>query len=142
MASTIIALDGGTKKLVGMNPTAKSAVLEGILGKIFPEAKDIPSDVSAPNFVPNVEALTAANPDLVIQWGNRGPDLVQPLENAGIRTGLILYGNEQQARDMIAFVGEAIGKTAKVAELNAWRDGGRPRRSFVAPTSLGRELIN
>src|SRR5262245_59861819 len=64
MASTIIAMDGGTARLVGMNPTAKSAIVEGVLGKIFPEAKNIPSDITAPNFIPNVEELAATNPQL------------------------------------------------------------------------------
>lgn len=39
MASTLIAIDGATDRLVGMNPTAKSAIMEGILGRIFPEAR-------------------------------------------------------------------------------------------------------
>ncbi|MBP1860500.1 ABC transporter substrate-binding protein [Rhizobium herbae] len=122
MASTVIALDGGTSKLVGMNPTAKSAVTEGILGKIFPEAKDIPSDVTAPNFVPNVEALTATNPDLVIQWGGRGTDIVAPLTNAGLNTMLILYGTEERTRDYMSMTSNAIGRPERIGELVEWRD--------------------
>lgn len=122
MASTIIALDGGTRKLVGMNPTAKSAVLEGILGKIFPEAKDIPSDVTAPNFVPNVEALTAVNPDLVIQWGDRGADIVAPITNAGLNAMLILYGTEERTREYMTLASKAIGKPERIGELVEWRD--------------------
>lgn len=123
----VIALDGSTRKLVGMHQSAKDAITGSVLGDFFPEAKSIASDVvsgsAAPNnFAPNVEAIAGLRPDLVIQWGNRGADLVQPLENAGIRTGLILYGNEQQARDMIAFTGRVTGNTAKIDELNAWRD--------------------
>ena len=83
VASTLIAIEGGTSRLVGMNPMSKTAIMEGVLGKIFPEAKDIPSDVTAPNFIPNVEELAATNPDLVIQWADRGPDLVDPITNAG-----------------------------------------------------------
>jgi len=122
MASTVIALDGSTKKLVGMNPTAKSAVMEGILGKIFPEAKDIPSDVTAPNFVPNVEALTAANPDLVIQWGGRGNDIVAPITNAGLNTMLILYGSEELTREYMTMTAKALGKPERITDLVEWRD--------------------
>jgi len=122
MASTVIALDGSTKKLVGMNPTAKSAVVEGILGKIFPEAKNIPSDVTAPNFVPNVEALTATNPDLVIQWGGRGTDIVAPITNAGLNTMLILYGTEQLTRDYMTTTAKALGKPERITDLVEWRD--------------------
>ncbi|MBW8284698.1 MAG: ABC transporter substrate-binding protein, partial [Rhizobium sp.] len=98
MASTIIAMDGGTSRLVGMNPTAKSAIVEGVLGKIFPQAKDIPSDITAPNFIPNVEELAATNPELVIQWADYGADLVDPISNAGLNVALISYGTEEKTR--------------------------------------------
>jgi iron complex transport system substrate-binding protein len=133
MASTVIALDGSTRKLIGMNPTAKSAVVEGILGKIFPEAKDIPSDVTAPNFVPNVEALTAANPDLVIQWGDRGADIVAPITNAGLTTMLILYGTEELTRDYMTMAANAIGKPERIDELVEWRD--RVQKDIEAKTT-------
>lgn len=122
MASTLIALDGGTSKLVGMNPTAKSAITEGILGKIFPEAKDIPSDVTSSSFVPNVEALAAVNPDLVIQWGNEGEDKVAPLLNAGLNTMLILYGTEELTRDYMIMSAKAIGRPERITALVEWRD--------------------
>jgi iron complex transport system substrate-binding protein len=122
MASTVIALDAGTSKLVGMNPTAKSAITEGILGKIFPEAKDIPSDVTSPRFVPNVEALAAVNPELVIQWGDQGDDIVAPLLNAGLNTMLILYGTEEMTRGYMEMASKAIGRPERYKELIAWRD--------------------
>ena len=122
MASTIISIDGGTSKLVGMNPTAKSAIMEGVLGKIFPEAKDIPSDITAPNFIPNIEELAATNPDLVIQWADYGADLVDPLTNAGLNVALISYGTEEKARYYQNMVATAIGKPERAALINGWRD--------------------
>ena len=122
MASTIIAMDGGTSKLVGMNPTAKSAIIEGVLGKIFPEAKDIASDITAPNFIPNVEELAATNPELVIQWADRGPDLVDPIVNAGLTALLISYGTEEKAKQYQAMVATAMGKPERAAMINGWRD--------------------
>lgn len=122
MASTIIAMDGGTSKLVGMNPTAKSAIVEGVLGKIFPEAKDIPSDITAPNFIPNVEELAATNPELVIQWADRGPDLVDPIVNAGLTALLISYGSEEKTKQYQAMVATAMGKPERAQMINGWRD--------------------
>lgn len=122
MASTIIAMDGGTSKLVGMNPTAKSAIVEGVLGRIFPEAKDIPSDITAPNFIPNVEELAATNPELVIQWADYGADLVDPITNAGLNVALISYGTEEKARYYQNMVATAMGKADRAAEINGWRD--------------------
>lgn len=121
LASTIIALDGGTKRLVGMNPLAKSAIEEGILGKIFPEAKAIPSDVTASNFVPNVEALAATRPDLVIQWGNYGEAIVNPILNAGLTTMLVDYGTEAKGRQFMEITARAMGRNDRIAPLVAWR---------------------
>jgi iron complex transport system substrate-binding protein len=133
MASTLIALDGGTKKLVGMNPTAKSAITQGILGKIFPEAKDIPSDVTSPSFVPNVEALAAVNPELVIQWGNEGEEKVAPLLNAGLNTMLILYGTEELTRGYMTMAAKAIGRPERIEALVEWRD--RMQKEIEAKTA-------
>lgn len=121
MASTIISMDGGTSRLVGMNPTAKSAIVEGVLGRIFPEAKDIPSGITAPNFIPNVEELAATNPDLVVQWADYGANIVDPITNAGLTAMLISYGTEQKTRDYQSMVATAMGKPERAATLNGWR---------------------
>ncbi|QKV18656.1 ABC transporter substrate-binding protein [Oricola thermophila] len=126
-SSTVIALDGGTDRLVGMHPLAKSAIEEAILGEFFPAAKDISSDILASGgssgFAPNVEAIAALDPDLVVQWGHQGEDIVAPLTNAGLNTALIQYGTEEKARDIIRLLGTLIGKPDKVDEIIAWRDG-------------------
>lgn len=122
MASGVIAIDGSADKLVGMNPLSLTAIDEGILGRIFPEALSITDAVTATNFVPNVEALAAANPDLVIQWGGRGPEIVDPILNAGLNALLIVYGNETNARDYMTNVATAIGKPERIEELVVWRE--------------------
>ncbi|MDR1623342.1 MAG: hypothetical protein LBS00_13325, partial [Synergistaceae bacterium] len=54
-ASMVMALDGTDQHLVGMNPSAKRALLEGILGKFFPSSANINSDiVMGEGFAPNV----------------------------------------------------------------------------------------
>ncbi len=121
MASTLIAIDGSTDRLVGMNPTAKSAIMEGILGRIFPEARDIPSDITAPNFIPNVEELARVNPDLVIQWAGRGPDYIDPVTNAGLNLMTIRYGSETLAREYMTMAATAMGRPDRIAPLIEWR---------------------
>ncbi|WP_109575100.1 ABC transporter substrate-binding protein [Aminobacter sp. AP02] len=122
MASTLIAIDGGTSRLVGMNPLSKTAIVEGVLGKIFPEAKDIPSDVTAPNFIPNVEELAATNPELVVQWADYGADLVDPITNAGLNVILISYGTEAKTQFYHQMVADAMGRPERAAEINGWRE--------------------
>jgi len=122
MASGVIALDGGTGRLVGMNPLSLTAIREGILGKIFPAAAKITDSVTGTNFMPNVEALAAANPDLVIQWGGRGNDIVDPITNAGLNALLIQYGTEELTRQYMTMVATAIGRPERIGPLVEWRD--------------------
>lgn len=122
MASGVIAIDGSADKLVGMNPLSLTALQEGILGRIFPNALSITDAVTGTDFVPNVEALAAADPDLVIQWGGRGPEIVDPILNAGLNAMLIVYGNEDNARLYMRNVATAIGKGERNAAHEAWRE--------------------
>lgn len=122
ISSTIIAMDGSTSKLIGMNPTAKAAILEGILGEIFPEAKDINADVTAPNFIPNIEEMAAVNPDLVIQWADYGSDYIDPLTNAGLNVLQISYGTETKTREYQTMIATAIGKPERAEENSVWRN--------------------
>jgi iron complex transport system substrate-binding protein len=122
MAAGVIALDGSADKVVGMNPLSLTAIREGILGKIFPDAAGISDAVTGTDFVPNVEALAAVNPDLVIQWGGRGSEIVDPITNAGINTLLIKYGTEELTRQYMTMVATAIGKPERIDELIGWSD--------------------
>lgn len=84
MASVTIALDGSTDRIAAMNPIAVQSVTEGFLGRIYPEAADIPSDIIASGrFAPNVEAILALGVDVVVQWQSP-PDLIAPLEAVGM----------------------------------------------------------
>jgi iron complex transport system substrate-binding protein len=122
MAAGVIALDGSADKVVGMNPLSLTAIREGILGKIFPHAANISDAVTGTDFIPNVEALAAVNPDLVIQWGGRGSEIVDPITNAGINTLLIKYGTEELTRQYMTMVATAIGKPERIDELIGWSD--------------------
>ena len=133
MASGVIALDGSSDRLVGLNPLSLTAIREGILGKIFPRALEVSDAVTGTDFVPNVEALAAVDPDLVIQWGGRGPEIVDPILNAGLNTVLIKYGSEELTRQYMTMVATAIGKPERIGELVAWRD--RAQRDIAAKTA-------
>lgn len=122
LASGVIALSGGADRLVGLNPLSLTAIREGILGKIFPDAVNISDAVTGTDFVPNVEALAAVNPDLVVQWAGRGPEIVDPIVNAGLNTLLIKYGTEELTRQYMTMVATAIGKPERITELVDWRD--------------------
>ncbi|MGV1760391.1 hypothetical protein ACQZ6F_28150 [Rhizobium sp. A22-96] len=71
---------------------------------------NIPSGITAPNFIPNVEELAATNPDLVVQWPEYGANIVEPITNAGLPACSFPAGTEQKARDYQAMVATAMGK--------------------------------
>ncbi|MDJ0450658.1 ABC transporter substrate-binding protein [Methylocystis sp. JR02] len=124
-ASIFIAVDGSAERLVGMHPLSRSAIEEGVLGRMFPNARVINSSIAAggaDGFMPNVETLAMLDPDVVVQWGDRGDDIVAPLRNAGMHTALMRYGTEQFARDSLTLMGEIAGKPDKARALIAWRE--------------------
>lgn len=112
-ASMLIAIDGGTERLVGMHPKSKSALEEGILKEFYPEALRINSEVVGDGFMPNVEAMLALNPDLIFQWGHLGVDVVEPLENAGLNVALLLYGSQENLEGWIHDFGLLLDKEEK-----------------------------
>lgn len=127
-ASTVIALDGKADRIVGMNEGSKRAFAGGMMGVMFPEAAGITSDILAESggWMPNVEAIAALHPDLVIQWGQRGDDIVAPLRNAGLPVALMVgggnSGTEELARENMRMAAEITGQMEKFDQLIAWRD--------------------
>jgi len=119
-ASLMIAVDGGTDRLSGMHPSSKSALAEGILGEFFPEALEINSDVVGEGFTPNTETLLTVNPDLVFQWGHLGTGVVDPLENAGLNTFLLMYGTQEDLETWITTFGKILGREEKAQRIIDW----------------------
>lgn len=118
-ASLFAAVTGGFDRIVGMHPMAKTAIEDGILGKIFPQAKNLPSDVARTGFVPNVEVVVGLNPDLVIQW-NQGDHLIVPLENAGLKVMALNYGTQEDLQTWINLMGHVSGQTQRAEAIINW----------------------
>jgi iron complex transport system substrate-binding protein len=119
-ASLLIALDGGPARLAGVQASSAKAIRDEVLGEFYPDARAISADVASDSFAPNVEAILKLKPDLVVQWGDRGPDLVAPLENAGVKVVGLKYGAQQDLETWMRILGEAIGKPDRAAQLIEW----------------------
>lgn len=121
MASVVIALDGSTNRIAAMNPIAVQSVTEGFLGRIYPEAADIPSDIIASGrFAPNVEAILGLGVDAVIQW--KAPkDIIAPLEAVGLPViGLQNDPSTQEINEKnLTVLATVIGQEARLAEFLA-----------------------
>jgi iron complex transport system substrate-binding protein len=120
LASMVMVVDGGTSRLIGMNSAAKSDITEGLLGRMFPQAAQIPTRIAGENFAPNAEALITARADLVIQWGDRGNAILDPIRALGIPMLTLKYGNSVLAADWLRLTGAALGKPERGEALARW----------------------
>jgi len=109
-ASMLIAVDQSAAHLAGMHQASWVAVRDGLMGEMFPEALKIPHDVATQDFVPNVESILALKPDVVIQWGDRGPGITAPLENAGLKVAGLTYGTQEDVAAWITVFAAMLGK--------------------------------
>jgi len=138
-ASMVLAIDGSSERLVGMNPLSKTAIEGEILSEFFPEALRIRSDiVQGEGFQPNVESLMSLAPDIVFQWGNFGDNLYIPLLDAGMKVALFKYGTQEYLEGWIETFGAILGKQEKAATILDWHRKTREqltRRSEAIPDS-------
>ena len=118
-ASILVAVDQGADHLVGMQNASWVAVRDGILGTMFPAAKEVRHDVADDTFTPNVEAVLALQPDLVIQWGDQGSGIIAPLESAGLKVVGLKYGTQDDVATWISLFAKALGRTKRGDQLNA-----------------------
>lgn len=119
MASVVITLDGGARRLAGMHPSARLSLQEGVLGRIFPEALRIPADVTqGQGFAPNVESLLAIRPDAILQW-TQPAAVLDSLENAGLPVvGLTNDPPDQATHESnLRIVGQLLGRTERTEAL-------------------------
>jgi iron complex transport system substrate-binding protein len=120
-ASLLVAVDGGADHLAAMHNASWVAMRDGILGKIFPRALELPHDIATQDFTPNVESIRALNPDVVIQWSDA--QLVAPLENAGLKViGLVNNGQQEDVDAWIGMFAAMLGKPERATEFKEHSD--------------------
>lgn len=114
-------LSEDSRRLIGMHPSAYEYMQQGLLARIFPNTAHIRDDVTRSGFTQNVETLLQMQPDLILQWGHMGDELLAPLRQAGLPVAALLYGNETRVKAWIQLMGKALGKEDKVSDHLAWR---------------------
>jgi iron complex transport system substrate-binding protein len=119
MASIVMALDGSSRRVVGMHPVAKTSIEDGLLKKIYPQSLAIASDITRGGmFNPNMETVLALRPDLVVAW-SEPLEAVQTMERAGL-TVLTLRNdppNLQAHFGNLDKLAKALGLQARLAAL-------------------------
>lgn len=119
-ASTVITLDEGTQRLVGMNPTAKRQLEDSIMRDMFPSALSIPGNMAGDGFAPNVEAILAAKPDIIFQWGDKGESILNPIEKLNIPLVTFKYGKTDYVTEWLQLTGQAIQRQDRAEKILAY----------------------
>jgi len=118
-ASMLVCVDTSAEHLVGMHNASWTAMKNGLMGEMFPDALKITHDIAADNFVPNVESILALKPDVVVQWADQGNGIITPLENAGLKVAGLTYGKQQDVDAWLQLFATMLGKPERGMDLTA-----------------------
>lgn len=114
------AVDRSYDKVAGINDSTRTANRQGIFSTMFPDSADTPI-VSGSDFVPNVETVASLAPDVMIQWADRGDEIIQPLEDSGIKVVGLKYGTQEDLETWITLFSQLLGKEERGRELVDWQ---------------------
>lgn len=125
-AAFAIAAHGSSARLVAVNNLAHSIFQRGLIGRLYPEVLDIPSDVMVGNMSPNIERLVSLDPDIVVDMRDDPRDLAAAMRSAGLtvaRYGKVPGGLPETIKALLLLFGEMIGDTSRaeriIAAMNA-----------------------
>lgn len=121
MASVVMALDGASRRVVGMHPASKQSIEEGFLRKVFPEALSIPADITRGGmFTPNLEAVLLLKPDAVVTW-SEPLEAVQAMERAGLTVVTLRNDPSNLAQHFgnLEKLGKVLGLEERVSTVRA-----------------------
>lgn len=109
-----ITIDRSTEHIVGTSAFSKRFIDQGLLGKLFPEAGNIPDVTSNGYFAPNIEAVLSVLPDVVFQTTQIGTGPYEQLERIGLKVIGINGGHGEN--DFLAWA-RLAGKVSGKAEI-------------------------
>ncbi|WP_327147202.1 ABC transporter substrate-binding protein [Nocardia sp. NBC_01329] len=118
--SIFAAVDRSYDRIVGINQSTLVANKGGMFATMFPESAES-AVVAGNDFVPNVETLLQLDPDVVVQWGDRGPDVTAPIEAAGFPVVGLEYGTQDDLEQWITLFAQIAGKPERGRELVDWQ---------------------
>ncbi|KOS53849.1 hypothetical protein Z051_23285 [Rhodococcus rhodochrous KG-21] len=118
--SIFAAVDRSYDRIVGINQSTLVANQGGMFATMFPASAESPV-VAGSDFVPNVETLVGLDPDVVVQWGDRGPDVTRPIEDAGFPLVGLEYGTQEDLETWIALFAQIAGKPERGEQLVEWQ---------------------
>jgi len=119
--SIFAAVDQSYDRIVGINRSTLVANRGGMFATMFPESAES-TIVAGNDFVPNAETLLELDPDVVVQWGDRGDDVIDPIESAGFPVAGLEYGTQADLEAWIRIFAEIAGKPERGKHLVDWQN--------------------
>lgn len=118
--SIFAAVDRSYDRIVGINQSTLAANKGGMFATMFPKSAES-AVVAGGDFVANVETLLQLDPDVVVQWGDRGTDVTAPIEAAGFPVAGLEYGTQEDLETWITLFAQIAGKPERGVELVNWQ---------------------
>jgi iron complex transport system substrate-binding protein len=132
--SGVLATSHRSDSLAGAHRQALAALERSPLRHRYPDALTTSTAMVGDGFRPNVEELLRVAPDLVLQWGDRGAGLIEPIARLGLPVIGLRYGTDADAREGIRALGRAMGQEERAAIMLDWRARIEARMSEVRET--------
>ena len=118
----VLGLDASDKRLIGINPDAKTGMQSNMLNHYFPDFQNISDKVCSRAFVPNIEEIIKLKPQLILNW-KRFSEANAQMQSFGFTvTGVNYDGTDENDRNMVNMVAMAIGRKEKADSIMIWRD--------------------
>lgn len=115
-----LTLDEGERHIAAATSLVRRVVDRGLLGRIYPGARSIPTGISLDGTpMPDIEGLLAARPDAVLQWtGDNDAIFIEPLERVGLPVlGMIHMRREEDYYDTNRMLGAVAARPDRASWL-------------------------
>ncbi|MDV8000774.1 ABC transporter substrate-binding protein [Rhodococcus sp. IEGM 1408] len=118
--SIFAAVDRSYDRIVGINSSTLKANQGGMFATMFP-ASASSATIAGNDFMPNIETLLELDPDVVVQWGDNGPGVIDPIESAGFPVVGLEYGTQEDLETWITLFAQIAGKPERGEHLVSWQ---------------------
>ena len=121
-ASMYIAIDNGTKNIVGVHGSSNKNLKTSFMINAYPDIKNLNTELVQSGFTPNIEQVLALKPDVVFQWADQGDHIIEPLRKLGLHVISVKYGTQEYLEEWIKIMGQTTGNNDKAMQILKWHE--------------------
>lgn len=122
LPNMVYALQGTADNIVSMPPASYSGWEMSTLKYLAPELENVDTTMVNDDFSVNVEALAAADVDLVLNWDTQ-TDQAEQLEAVGIPCFLVTSAKDMDSlKSLVTMLGDVLNCQDKAKQATSWYD--------------------